>query len=144
MRSSTSPSATGTSLPLHRTCGPRKKGAQSSLSRIAHAVRRTAWAILDSDDCAPFFRGPHVLWSGNEVPVADGEVLLRIDRLVLLEGSSALPVNTFTAARCAPAPDASRSWWVLDYKLRHAPDELEPYRQQLLRYRDAVRRLSLI
>jgi ATP-dependent helicase/nuclease subunit A len=30
-------------------------------------------------------------------------------------------------------------WWVLDYKLRHAPEALEPYRQQLLRYRDAVR-----
>ena len=50
-----------------------------------------------------------------------GEVL-RIDRLVQLEDDGAGPV-----------------WWVLDYKLRHAPEALEPYRQQLLRYREAVR-----
>ena len=50
-----------------------------------------------------------------------GEVL-RIDRLVQLAQENAEPV-----------------WWVLDYKLRHAPEALEPYRQQLLRYRDVVR-----
>ena len=49
-----------------------------------------------------------------------GEVR-RIDRLVHVdEGDSAV-------------------WWVLDYKLRHDPQALAPYRQQLLDYRDAVR-----
>ena len=33
-------------------------------------------------------------------------------------------------------------WWVLDYKLHHAPEALEPYREQLLRYRDVVRTLQ--
>ena len=45
---------------------------------------------------------------------------LRIDRLVLLDGSDG-PV-----------------WWVLDYKLQHAPQALAEYREQLLRYRAAV------
>jgi ATP-dependent helicase/nuclease subunit A len=31
-------------------------------------------------------------------------------------------------------------WWVLDYKLHHAPEELEPYRAQLLRYRAVIER----
>ena len=45
----------------------------------------------------------------------------RIDRLVRLEeGGDAV-------------------WWVLDYKLRHAPEALAPYREQLLAYRDAIR-----
>lgn len=30
----------------------------------------------------------------------------------------------------------------LDYKLAHRPDQLSTYRQQLLRYRDAVARLE--
>ena len=47
---------------------------------------------------------------------------LRIDRLVRLEEKGAGPV-----------------WWVLDYKLRHAPEALDEYREQLLRYRDVVR-----
>ncbi|MEP7141173.1 MAG: hypothetical protein ABI745_16175, partial [Caldimonas sp.] len=31
-------------------------------------------------------------------------------------------------------------WWVLDYKLSHSPQELAPYREQLLRYRAAIAR----
>ena len=85
-------------------------------------VRRHAAAILDHADGARFFRGPQIRWSGNEVPVSDAGEVLRIDRLVRIEEEGAEPV-----------------WWVLDYKLRHAPEALEPYRQQLLRYRDAVR-----
>jgi ATP-dependent helicase/nuclease subunit A len=46
--------------------------------------------------------------------------VLRIDRLVQLDDV----------------------WWVLDYKLNHAPHELQGYREQLLRYRDAVRQLQ--
>jgi ATP-dependent helicase/nuclease subunit A len=85
-------------------------------------VRRHAEAILAHADTARFFRGPQIRWSGNEVPVSDSGEVLRIDRLVRLEEEGTEPV-----------------WWVLDYKLRHAPETLEPYRQQLLRYRDAVR-----
>jgi ATP-dependent helicase/nuclease subunit A len=58
------------------------------------------------------------------VPVTDGGEALRIDRLVALrEGEG-----------CA--------WWVLDYKLQHAPEALPAYREQLLRYRRAVQALQ--
>ena len=87
----------------------------------ADDVGRLAGAILGHPDGARFFTGPQILWSGNEVAVSHAGEVLRIDRLVELEES------------------AGRVWWVLDYKLRHAPETLAPYRQQLLRYRDAIR-----
>jgi ATP-dependent helicase/nuclease subunit A len=52
--------------------------------------------------------------------------LLRIDRLV---------------HRRAVDGEAD-SWWVLDYKLSHAPHQLDAYRQQLARYQRAVLRLQ--
>ncbi|MDE2094890.1 MAG: hypothetical protein KGI87_13655, partial [Burkholderiales bacterium] len=79
-----------------------------------------ARTILCSPACAPFIAGPQLRWAGNEVAVSDAQELLRIDRLVCLDGVAG-PV-----------------WWVLDYKLQHAPQELEAYREQLLRYRRAV------
>ena len=77
--------------------------------------------IADSAECARFFGGPALRWAGNEVPVggADGQVL-RIDRLVQLD-EAGVP-----------------TWWVLDYKLRHRPEQLDTYRQQLQGYRQAV------
>ena len=81
-------------------------------------------AILRSAECARFFDSPVLRWAGNEVPVNDGTDLLRIDRLVMLEETS------------------GEVWWVLDYKLSHEPDELPVYRNQLIRYRDAVARLE--
>jgi len=90
----------------------------------AGTVAALAQAILQSPDCARFFTGAQLRWAGNEVPVSDAGELLRIDRLVQLdEGGD--PV-----------------WWVLDYKLQHAPQQLADYRAQLLRYRDAVRRVQ--
>ena len=86
------------------------------------AVARISGAVLRSQECARFFGGPQLRWAGNEVPVSEGSEALRIDRLVRLEEA-----------------DAS-VWWVLDYKLQHDPQELEAYRAQLLRYRDAVQR----
>jgi ATP-dependent helicase/nuclease subunit A len=88
-------------------------------------TERLARKILDSADARRFFGGPALCWSGNEVPVAEAGDVLRIDRLVLLD---------------EPASGQAPTWWVLDYKLQHAPQELEAYRVQLLRYRDAVRR----
>ncbi len=119
---------------VHRTlewaAGPAVVKALATLSVAAGRefgadpaeVRRHAAAILAHADTARFFRGPQIRWSGNEVPVSDAGEVLRIDRLVRIEEEGGEPV-----------------WWVLDYKLRHAPEALEPYRQQLLRYRDAVR-----
>ena len=97
--------------------------AQSAAAEFGAAPETTAQitrAILGSPSCSPFFAGPSLRWAGNEVPISiDGEVL-RIDRLVQL----------------------GDAWWVLDYKLHHAPHELESYREQLHRYREAVRRLQ--
>lgn len=123
---------------LEWASGAVPDGAAADLGELAHAaalefasapaqVERLARTILDSPAARPFFSGPTLRWSGNEVPVGDDGDVLRIDRLVLLE---------------EPVAEASQgpTWWVLDYKLQHAPQQLETYRAQLLRYRDAVRR----
>ncbi|MDE2626992.1 MAG: UvrD-helicase domain-containing protein, partial [Burkholderiales bacterium] len=86
----------------------------------AAVTEQLARTILRSPACAPFIAGPQLRWAGNEVAVSDAQELLRIDRLVCLDGV------------------AGPAWWVLDYKLQHAPQELEAYREQLLRYRRAV------
>jgi ATP-dependent helicase/nuclease subunit A len=56
--------------------------------------------------------------------VAESGESLRIDRLVALDD------------------DGTRVWWVLDYKLRHAPGELVAYREQMARYVRAVQALQ--
>ena len=87
-------------------------------------VQRLAGNILASPDCARFFDGARLAWAGNEVSVSDGAELLRLDRLVAIDGGS------------------QRVWWVLDYKLQGAPHTDPANRAQLQRYRDVVRRLQ--
>ena len=94
------------------------QAAAIEFSASPAAVAHLAQTILRSPDCARFFGGPQLRWAGNEVPVSEGGELLRIDRLVRLEDV----------------------WWVLDYKLSHAPQQLDAYRAQLRRYRAAVQR----
>lgn len=94
--------------------------AAAEFGATAADVEQVASAILGHAETARFFRGPQIGWSGDEVAVSYGGELLRIDRLVRIDEGEA------------------RAWWVLDYKLRHAPEQLESYRRQLLRYRDAV------
>ena len=96
------------------------RAAAIEFDSVAEATERHARRILTSADCAPFFGGDGLHWAGNEVPVSAGDEVLRIDRLV----------------------HRAEAWWVLDYKLSHAPQELEGYRDQLLRYREAVRWLQ--
>jgi ATP-dependent helicase/nuclease subunit A len=86
----------------------------------ARAVSEVVARILASPSCARFFSSLFLRWSGNEVPLADAEGVMRLDRLVLLEDEGE-PV-----------------WWVLDYKLNAAPAELPAYRQQMARYVAAV------
>jgi ATP-dependent helicase/nuclease subunit A len=88
----------------------------------ADAVAAHGTAILRHPEGARFFVGPQILWSGNEVAIGDASEVLRVDRLVRLDEAS------------------GPSWWVLDYKLHHRPEELAPYRAQLLRYRAVVER----
>jgi ATP-dependent helicase/nuclease subunit A len=87
-------------------------------------VERVAACILHSAQAARFFGGPGLRWAGNEVTVTEAGEALRIDRLVQLDG------------------DDGPQWWVLDYKLQHAPQELPANREQLLRYRRAVQALQ--
>jgi ATP-dependent helicase/nuclease subunit A len=96
------------------------QAAAAEFATDADATARLARVILHSPACAPFFGGPALRWAGNEVPVGVGTELLRIDRLVQLDNA----------------------WWVLDYKLSHTPQALTAYREQLTRYREAVRALQ--
>jgi len=96
------------------------KSAAAEFASLPEATERVARAILQSPACAHLFGGPTLRWSGNEVPVNVGTELLRIDRLVQLDDA----------------------WWVLDYKLSHAPQALAEYRAQLRHYREAVRVLQ--
>ena len=98
------------------------EAAAAELGVAADAVARRGGAILRHPDGARFFVGPQILWSGNEVAIGDASDVLRIDRLVRIDEA------------------AGPTWWVLDYKLHHRPEELEPYRAQLLRYRGVVER----
>ncbi|HEX4235097.1 MAG TPA: UvrD-helicase domain-containing protein [Caldimonas sp.] len=98
------------------------QAAAREFAVAAESVRRHAAAILGHPDAERFFAGPRIVWSGNEVSVSDGGEVVRIDRLVQLQEAD------------------GRAWWVLDYKLHHAPEGLEPYRAQLLRYRAVVAR----
>ncbi len=90
----------------------------------APRVAALARAVLGSAACARFFDREALHWSGNEVAIAWRGTALRIDRLVAL--------------RTPGEPE----WWVLDYKLQHAPQAIEAYRAQLADYREAVQSLQ--
>ncbi len=113
-------------LPLPRAAWPA--AARQAVTAFglpvteADAVLALATRIADSPDCARFFSGPGLRWAGNEVPVSLQGQLLRVDRLV----QTAAPGAT------------GAQWWVLDYKLRHTPQQLLVYQQQLQAYRQAV------
>ena len=123
---------------LHRTLEWASSGSlpdRAGLEALARAAARAfgvadvaavlqgAWAILDSPACRRFFDPDTVAWADNEVTVAgEGGEVRRIDRLVRLQG-------------------ADSAWWVLDYKLGSAPQDVPAYRKQLGGYRCAVQRL---
>ena len=122
---------------VHRVLEWAADGAPDSarLERMAEAaarefdvpaaqVRPLAARIWGSPSVASFLRGPGLRWAGNEVAVVEGGDVLRIDRLVELKA------------------DGQRVWWVLDYKLQHAPHRVPEYRQQLRRYVRGVRALQ--
>ncbi len=81
--------------------------------------------ILANPQANRFFDPRQLAWAGNEVGVTldDGQAA-RIDRLVALDDGG------------------QRQWWILDYKLSHAPHDVPAYREQLDRYAAAVRRLQ--
>jgi ATP-dependent helicase/nuclease subunit A len=96
-------------------------------------VQRVATAILTSPDCQRFFDPAGLIWAGNEVGLSDGGDPLRIDRLVhLRDAGDGVPAEGSVGG----------VWWVLDYKLSQAPEQLDDHRQQLRRYQQAVSRLQ--
>jgi ATP-dependent helicase/nuclease subunit A len=127
---------------LHRVlewaCGPA--GMAQPLERLLAAaaqmygldakrnerLERSARAILQSAECAPFFAAPDLVWAGNEVAVSWQGLDMRLDRLVCRRASEGQP----------------DTWWVLDYKLHPAPQNNPAYLQQLLQYREAVQLLQ--
>ncbi|MCW7542124.1 PD-(D/E)XK nuclease family protein, partial [Aquabacterium sp. A7-Y] len=87
-------------------------------------ARRMVDAVLASPSFRPFLDGDSLRWAGNEVALSWQGQVLRIDRLVQLDRGQ------------------GAEWWVLDYKLEHAPEQLAAYREQLARYCEAVRPLA--
>jgi ATP-dependent helicase/nuclease subunit A len=90
----------------------------------AALAAQAANAVLVSPAFAPFRSGPGLLWAGDEVPVSEAGEVLRIDRLVARDEAG------------------QRVWWVLDYKLDHAPQQQPDYLAQMARYRQAVAQLQ--
>ena len=112
--------------PMDAAALARAAAAEQGLPAAqAGEVQRLGQQVLDSAELAQFFHADGLLWAGNEVPMAVAGQMLRIDRLVQLRGP-------------APGGGPPGSWWVLDYKLNHAPQALQANRAQLAGYRDAV------
>lgn len=118
--------------PMPPSLEPLFSAAAREFAADLPAVRRLASAILGSPECLRFFDPGQLIWAGNEVSVSDNGELLRLDRLVQVRDS------VDPADGCL----STAVWWVLDYKLSHAPQQLESYRQQLWRYRRAIERLE--
>ncbi len=87
----------------------------------AGAVGSIVQRVLASAACRRFFDAAALRWAGNEVPLADADGVLRLDRLVHLDEAG------------------TPTWWVLDYKLAAAPAALAAYHAQMARYVAAVR-----
>ena len=87
-------------------------------------VEACARRVFDSKELERFLVGGEWLWAGNEVPVGDATLSLRIDRLVALDVGG--------------RPE----WWVLDYKLDSAPESNPEYRAKLGAYCRIVSRME--
>jgi ATP-dependent helicase/nuclease subunit A len=91
-----------------------------SYQPVIDAVRR----ILTNPAASDFLNSPHMIWSGNEVPIYVDDQIRRIDRLVLLQR------------------ETYREWWIIDYKLHPAPQQNKSYQTQLKSYVKALQQLQ--
>ena len=96
----------------------RGRGGASSASPPRQVERRAAAILRSSARPRASSPAPHIRWSGNEVSVSDDGEVLRIDRLVRLDGGLQGRPGGCSTTSCS-----------------HAPEGLDPYRAQLLRYR---------
>ncbi|MEN9544668.1 MAG: hypothetical protein RLZZ598_1501, partial [Pseudomonadota bacterium] len=90
-----------------------------------HSLTTAADRMLHGPTTHRFFDPEQFQTAHNEVPLHWQGQALRIDRLVAFE-----------------TPQGNRQWWVLDHKLHPAPHTLPALREQLVRYRNAVRALQ--
>jgi ATP-dependent helicase/nuclease subunit A len=90
----------------------------------ADQVAAHARAIRESAALQRFFDARCVAWSADEFDIVHDGTLLRLDRLVRL------------------GHERDAQWWVLDYKLARDAAQDAALRQQLERYRAAVRLLA--
>lgn len=95
--------------------------AAAAFGADAAVVGATVRRVLANPHCRRFFDPARLRWAGNEVPLADAEGVLRLDRLVQLQ------------------EDTGPVWWVLDYKLASEPAALAAHAPQMARYLAAVR-----
>ena len=96
---------------------------QLPTSRWHEAVERVS-SILAQPGLQPWLDPQALRWWGNEVTLSDAGEILRIDRLVSVDGPG--------------GPE----WWVIDYKLGEQPLAMAAYHAQMARYVAAVRRLQ--
>ncbi len=85
------------------------------------AARRLTQRIMNTPALKPWLAAEGWAWAGNEVPMADAQGVMRLDRLV-----------------AAVQPDGRWTWWVIDYKLHHDPLASADYQAQMARYVAAV------
>ncbi|HET9643667.1 MAG TPA: 3'-5' exonuclease, partial [Burkholderiaceae bacterium] len=91
---------------------------------MAPELQQLATQVLQSPAVHRFFNPEAHSWAGNEVTLADGADLVRLDRLVAFDSED------------------GRTWWVLDYKLQSRPQAVADYREQIERYRAVLQRLQ--
>ncbi|MBC7500475.1 MAG: UvrD-helicase domain-containing protein [Herminiimonas sp.] len=88
-------------------------------SAIAGVIRAQVLTILGQAELAVFFNARHFNDARNEMEIIHANELLRLDRVVIFDDTV----------------------WILDYKRSVLADELAGYRQQLARYRLAIRNI---
>lgn len=121
-----------TQLPLAARTAQRRRLVLEQAARQA-GLTEDQWpvaaervrVILDAPHLQPWLDPSQALWAGNEVPISHEGQVLRLDRLV-----------------CRATPQG-REWWVIDHKSNVQPEAWPAYRQQVLRYMQAVSRLQV-
>lgn len=103
-----------------RAAAERHALDDAARATLAQAARR----VLASPEARRWFDRDAIAWSANELPLLWQGAWLRLDRLVAFDTPQ------------------GREWWVLDHKLHPAPQTQTVLREQLARYRDAVRALQ--
>ncbi|MEY4764991.1 MAG: hypothetical protein RI907_1664 [Pseudomonadota bacterium] len=110
---------------------------KQALQGQAHAAAGADWdslqaqalnivqGLLQAPGLAAWLSPEPWAYAANEVPLADEQGQMRLDRLV-----------------AQADPDGQRTWWVIDYKLQHDPMANEAYLHQMARYVAAVQRVQ--